>query len=262
MQFLAQLEFSKSAADLHACGRWPSLGPQVEATLSPETTSGEGSPNSNGVNRASMRGIREFGSHSSWYQNDAAADPCSKSTTSARAERISSSKRCDRDRAKSPRSICTRSSDDRRIVLTGHRIEHAARRLRGGCLVNKAGSPAFTGRLRLPRSSLEVDVDRPAKIGPLALVRSLRDRRRAGLASRSQMPRRLLLAALLLGPLAATAKAQHCTAYPPGPQRFACASARNPNLAAKLARCKEEGRRIGLSTSVKGGMGHPMCGRA
>ena len=70
-----------------------------------------------------------------------------------------------------------------------------------------------------------------------------------------RMPGRLLVAALLLCSLAAEAQAQACRDLPQGPQRFACASAKNPNLVAKLDRCKEEGRRIGLSTTVKGGMG-------
>ena len=69
------------------------------------------------------------------------------------------------------------------------------------------------------------------------------------------MSGRLRVAALLLCSLAPEAEAQSCASLPPGPQRFACASEKNPNLVAKRERCKEEGRRIGLSTTVKGGMG-------
>ena len=39
--------------------------------------------------------------------------------------------------------------------------------------------------------------------------------------------------------------AEDCRMYPPGPQRFACVSQRNPGAADKLERCKEEGRSMG-----------------
>ncbi len=43
-------------------------------------------------------------------------------------------------------------------------------------------------------------------------------------------------------------------ANPPGPQRFACASAQHPGMVAKQARCKEAAMQMGLSESHGGGL--------
>jgi hypothetical protein len=47
--------------------------------------------------------------------------------------------------------------------------------------------------------------------------------------------------------VASPASAEDCKAYPPGPQRLACASAAHPGMAAKRERCKQEGEGAGLS---------------
>ena len=43
-----------------------------------------------------------------------------------------------------------------------------------------------------------------------------------------------------------TARAENCMTYPPGPERFACASATHPGLADKRERCKQEAEGMGL----------------
>lgn len=40
--------------------------------------------------------------------------------------------------------------------------------------------------------------------------------------------------------------AEDCRIYPPGPQRFACASAKHPGLFAKRERCKRQAADIGV----------------
>jgi hypothetical protein len=47
-------------------------------------------------------------------------------------------------------------------------------------------------------------------------------------------------------PLSAGAQAQNCRQYPPGPERSQCAAANNPRFEAKIERCKNEGRAMGL----------------
>ena len=42
------------------------------------------------------------------------------------------------------------------------------------------------------------------------------------------------------------AVAQSCREFPPGPQRFACASQNHPRMMTRQERCKEEGRQMGL----------------
>jgi len=42
------------------------------------------------------------------------------------------------------------------------------------------------------------------------------------------------------------AYAQECKAYPPGPKRFACVSARYPQVIEKRDRCKQEAESQGL----------------
>ena len=61
--------------------------------------------------------------------------------------------------------------------------------------------------------------------------------------------RKLIVVSLVLGGSSA-AQAQNCAQYPPGPARFQCAAANHPGLEAKLERCKDEARSMGLS---KGG---------
>ncbi|MBR1127432.1 hypothetical protein [Bradyrhizobium iriomotense] len=69
------------------------------------------------------------------------------------------------------------------------------------------------------------------------------------------MLQRLMTLIFLLAAGPAAAEAQPCKELPPGPQRFACASARNPGLSAKRDRCKEEGRKLGLTSNIGGKMG-------
>jgi hypothetical protein len=52
---------------------------------------------------------------------------------------------------------------------------------------------------------------------------------------------------LLVIIMASPACAEDCRAYPPGPQRFACASALHPGLVAKQQRCKQEAVNMGLA---------------
>ena len=55
-----------------------------------------------------------------------------------------------------------------------------------------------------------------------------------------------LTASVVLGSLATGARAQNCMQYPPGPERRQCAAANNPRFEAKLERCKDEARAMGL----------------
>lgn len=41
--------------------------------------------------------------------------------------------------------------------------------------------------------------------------------------------------------------AQNCRMYPPGPQRFACASEQHPALVQKRERCRQEAAQMGLA---------------
>jgi hypothetical protein len=56
----------------------------------------------------------------------------------------------------------------------------------------------------------------------------------------------VLAVALALGAGSSAATAQDCKAYPPGPERFACASQAHPGLLNKQERCKAEGQTMGL----------------
>ena len=50
----------------------------------------------------------------------------------------------------------------------------------------------------------------------------------------------------------ADALAEDCRQLPQGPARFACVSKNHPGVVAKLERCKEEGKRMGLSDTHNG----------
>jgi hypothetical protein len=63
---------------------------------------------------------------------------------------------------------------------------------------------------------------------------------------------KILTFALALCALSTASLAQNCRMYPPGPERFACASQNHPGLLAKQERCKEEGRAIGLLPGAGG----------
>ena len=54
------------------------------------------------------------------------------------------------------------------------------------------------------------------------------------------------LIALALCAISTVSYAEDCRIYPPGPQRFSCASQRHPGLLIKAERCKEEARAMGL----------------
>jgi hypothetical protein len=56
----------------------------------------------------------------------------------------------------------------------------------------------------------------------------------------------VLTLALALCAVSTVSHAEDCRMYPPGPQRFACASQRHPGLLIKAERCKEEGQAMGL----------------
>ena len=63
--------------------------------------------------------------------------------------------------------------------------------------------------------------------------------------------RKLIAISVVLG--STSAQAQNCMQYPPGPFRRQCAEANHPQVGAKIERCKEEARGMGLS----GGKGDP-----
>jgi hypothetical protein len=60
------------------------------------------------------------------------------------------------------------------------------------------------------------------------------------------MIRNLLAAFVVFGSLSMDAQAQNCAQYPPGPFRRQCAAANNPRFEAKMEKCKDEGRAMGL----------------
>ena len=61
------------------------------------------------------------------------------------------------------------------------------------------------------------------------------------------MIRILLAAFVVFGSLSMDAQAQNCAQYPPGcPFRRQCAAANNPRFEAKMEKCKDEGRTMGL----------------
>jgi hypothetical protein len=64
--------------------------------------------------------------------------------------------------------------------------------------------------------------------------------------------------ALAFSAVSSASSTQGCMQYPPGPQRFACASQLHPGLAIRLERCKEEGRAMGLlrATGGRQALGH------
>jgi hypothetical protein len=62
----------------------------------------------------------------------------------------------------------------------------------------------------------------------------------------------IMIATGLMG-MASSANAQNCMQYPPGPARFECVSQNHPGAAAKLDRCRDEGRQQGLKP--RGGAG-------
>ena len=53
----------------------------------------------------------------------------------------------------------------------------------------------------------------------------------------------------------ADALAQDCRQLPQGPARFACVSKNHPGAVAKLERCTEEGKQMGLSDTHNGPAG-------
>ena len=57
---------------------------------------------------------------------------------------------------------------------------------------------------------------------------------------------KVLTFALTLCAIPTASPAQNCRMYPPGPERFACASQNHPGLSNKLERCREAGKAIGL----------------
>jgi hypothetical protein len=65
---------------------------------------------------------------------------------------------------------------------------------------------------------------------------------------------KVLAFALALCAISAVSHAEDCRVYPPGPQRFACASQRHPGLSTKAERCKEEGQAMGLLPGKGGRM--------
>ena len=60
--------------------------------------------------------------------------------------------------------------------------------------------------------------------------------------------------AIALCAVSTASQSEDCRTYPPGPQRFACASAQHPGMLAKQARCREAGMQMGLSDSHRGGL--------
>jgi hypothetical protein len=63
----------------------------------------------------------------------------------------------------------------------------------------------------------------------------------------------LFLALIAIMAFSTTALAQGCRALPPGKAKLACIES-NPIGAARLARCREEGAKMGLSSGRSGGM--------
>lgn len=65
-------------------------------------------------------------------------------------------------------------------------------------------------------------------------------------------PIAVLAVALALCAISTASRAEDCWAYPPGPQRVACASKNNPGFANELERCKQEARAMGLMPGAGG----------
>jgi hypothetical protein len=63
---------------------------------------------------------------------------------------------------------------------------------------------------------------------------------------------KVLTLALALCAVSTASPAQNCRMYPPGPERFACASQNHPGLLIKQERCKEEGQAMGLLPGAGG----------
>jgi len=63
----------------------------------------------------------------------------------------------------------------------------------------------------------------------------------------------LFLTFIATAAFSTTALAQDCRTLPPGKAKLACIES-NPVGAAKLARCREEGAKMGLSSGRSGGL--------
>jgi hypothetical protein len=63
----------------------------------------------------------------------------------------------------------------------------------------------------------------------------------------------LFLTLIATAAFSTTALAQDCRALPPGKAKLACIES-NPISAAKLARCREEGAQMGLTSGRSGGL--------
>jgi hypothetical protein len=63
----------------------------------------------------------------------------------------------------------------------------------------------------------------------------------------------LFFAVVATAACSTAALAQNCRALPPGKAKMACIESR-PIGAARLARCREEGAKLGLSSGRSGGM--------
>jgi hypothetical protein len=63
----------------------------------------------------------------------------------------------------------------------------------------------------------------------------------------------LFVALIATAAFSTTAHAQNCRALPPGKAKLACIES-NPISAAKLARCREEGAKMGLTGGRTGGL--------
>jgi hypothetical protein len=63
----------------------------------------------------------------------------------------------------------------------------------------------------------------------------------------------LLIALIATAAFSTAALAQNCRALPPGKAKMACLES-NPISAAKLARCREEGAQMGLTSGRSGGL--------
>ena len=57
---------------------------------------------------------------------------------------------------------------------------------------------------------------------------------------------KVLASALALCAVSTASAAQNCRMYPPGPERFQCASQNHPGLLNKQEHCREAGRAMGL----------------
>ena len=66
---------------------------------------------------------------------------------------------------------------------------------------------------------------------------------------------KFLPAIVFLALAASPARAEDCRIYPPGRERFACASAQHPGLLAKRERCKQEAEGAGSQRIMRGAQG-------